>query len=62
MHTGFQPSRRAALISVAATLAACGGGGSGDGEAPVVVGQVINSTVKSTSNGNTYPIQIYLPQ
>lgn len=62
MDTGFQLSRRAALISVAAALAACGGGGSGDGEAPAVAGQVINSTIKSASNGNTYPIQVYLPQ
>ncbi|MBV7456009.1 alpha/beta hydrolase [Acidovorax sp. sif1233] len=61
MHTEFQQTRRAALIAVAATLAACGGG-SGDGEAPPEVGQVINSTMKSAFNGSTYPIQVFLPQ
>ncbi len=62
MVKGFQPSRRTALVTVAAALTACGGGSSGDADPPAAVGQVINSTLKSTSNGNTYPIQVYLPQ
>lgn len=63
MNTGFQQTRRAALTAaVAAALAACGGGGSGDGDAPAPVGQVINSTIKSASNGSTYPVQVFLPE
>ena len=63
MHQGFHPARRAALLSIAGALAACGGGGSGDsGPPPETVGQVINSSLRSSANGNTYPIQVYLPQ
>lgn len=56
--------RRSALLALAAAsaLAACGGGGSSS-EPPVEpVGQVVNSTLKSESNGFTYAIQVYLPQ
>lgn len=63
MHQGFQPARRAALLSIAGALAACGGGGSGDdGLPPQTVGQVINSTLRSSANGMTYAIQVYLPE
>lgn len=63
MHQGFQPARRAALLSITGALAACGGGGSGDnGAPPQTVGQVIHSSLRSSANGNTYPIQVYLPQ
>lgn len=62
MSTGFQAARRHALITAAATvLSACGGGGSGGGATSAATGQVINSTIKSTSTGNTYPIQVFLP-
>ncbi|MBU1350684.1 MAG: esterase family protein [Gammaproteobacteria bacterium] len=63
MHQEFHPARRVALLSIAGALAACGGGGSGDnGAPPQTVGQVINSSLRSSANGNTYPIQVYLPQ
>ena len=63
MNTGFQHTRRCALVSaVAAVLSACGGGDSGESPAPAGGGQVINSTIKSASNGNTYPIQVFLPE
>lgn len=63
MHQGFQPARRAALVTLAGVLAACGGGGSSDSGAPPAepVGQVINSSIKSASTGSTYAIQVYLP-
>ena len=63
MGTKFQQARRSALICAAsAVLTGCGGGGAGDGAAPTASGQVINSTIKSVSNGNTYPIQVFLPE
>ncbi len=63
MGTEFQQARRSALICAAsAVLTGCGGGGAGDGAAPTASGQVINSTIKSVSNGNTYPIQVFLPE
>jgi hypothetical protein len=63
MHQEFQPIRRTALLAIAGALAACGGGGSGDNGAPSeAVGQVINSTLRSTATGSTYPIQVFLPQ
>lgn len=61
-------TRREALIAavsaVTAALAACGGGGggSGGGAAPASGGQVINTSVKSSANGNLYAIQIFLPE
>lgn len=63
MHQGFQPARRAALVTLAGVLAACGGGGSSGSDDPPAepVGQVINSSIKSASTGSTYAIQVYLP-
>jgi len=63
MHQRFQPARRAALVTLAGLLAACGGGGSSDSGTPPAapVGQVINSSIKSASTGSTYSIQVYLP-
>lgn len=63
MGPEFQQGRRTALISaVSAVLTACGGGGSGEEVEPPAVGQVINSTIPSVSNGNTYAIQVFLPE
>lgn len=63
MNLGSKTTRRGALIAAAAaTLVACGGGGAGDGAAPAAGGQVINSTLKSVANGNTYAIQVFLPE
>lgn len=63
MNLELTTTRRGALIAAAAAaLAACGGGGSGEGEPPAAVGQVITSTLKSTATGNTYPIQVFLPE
>ena len=63
MGMEFQHARRSALICAAsAVLTACGGGGAGDGAGPAASGQVINSTIKSVANGNTYAIQVFLPE
>lgn len=63
MGPKFQLGRRSALISaVSAVLTSCGGGGAGEEVEPPALGQVINSTIKSVSNGNTYAIQVFLPE
>ena len=64
MHSKIQRAACAAFMVLAMELSACGGGGSsGDAQQPVeAVGQVVNSTLRSDSNGFTYPIQVFLPQ
>jgi len=54
----------AVMFALAAVLGACGGGGSGDTPQPrtETVGQVVNTTLKASSNGHTYPVRVYLPQ
>lgn len=60
MQRRIGPSRRTALVALAAGLSACGGGSSGDSSTEV--GQVVNSTFRSEATGYTYPIQVFLPQ
>lgn len=49
-------------LAVALATCGCGGGGAAAPVAPAAdAGQVFNTSVKSASNGFTYPIQVYVP-
>jgi enterochelin esterase-like enzyme len=77
VHRTFRRFTLALAAAFVLGLAACGGGGGGGGGGlpllPPVAGEpppapppsstsrVINATLKSNANGDTYPIQIYLP-
>jgi hypothetical protein len=56
---------RVAAAALLLLLAACGGGGGGGAEPPPPaqqVGRVVAMSLRSTHNGFTYPIEIYLPE
>lgn len=62
MHSNDSMVRRTALLVLVAALSACGGGSSSSDPPVEPSGQVINSTLRSESNGFTYAIQVFLPQ
>ena len=54
------PTRRASLLALAGfALAGCGGGGSDAGSTEH--GTILVRSINATSNGTTYPLNIYLP-
>ena len=57
---GAFPTRRASLLALAGcALSGCGGGGS-DAESSEH-GTILSRSIVATSNGTTYPLNIYLP-